>query len=61
MEGAASTPGCFNFYVEDVESLWVRLQKHRVTVVEELFDPEYGSRKFTIVDTDGNELGFVLA
>ena len=30
-------------------------------VVEELFDTPYGSRKFTIRDPDGNELGFVQA
>jgi hypothetical protein len=28
-------------------------------VIEPLFDTPYGSRKFTISDPDGNELGFV--
>lgn len=28
-------------------------------VVESLYDTPYGSRKFTIRDPDGNELGFV--
>jgi uncharacterized glyoxalase superfamily protein PhnB len=41
-----------------VDALWERL-KDRVEVVEELFDTPYGSRKFTIRDPDGNELGFV--
>ncbi|WP_163527480.1 VOC family protein [Halobacillus ihumii] len=52
------TPGRFNFYVDDVDSLWERL-KNKAEVVEELFSTAYGSRKFTIVDLDGNELGFV--
>jgi uncharacterized glyoxalase superfamily protein PhnB len=28
-------------------------------VVEPLFDTPYGTRKFTVRDPDGNELGFV--
>ena len=48
----------FNFYVEDVDALWESL-KDRVDVVEPLFDTAYGTRKFTIRDLDGNELGFV--
>jgi len=31
----------------------------KVEVVESLFDPAYESRKFTIRDFDGNELGSV--
>jgi len=50
--------GRFNFYVADVDGLWEKL-KDQVEVVEELFDTPYGSRKFTIRDLDGNELGFV--
>ncbi|WP_164491763.1 VOC family protein [Staphylospora marina] len=50
--------GRFNFSVSDVDALWERL-KDRAEVVEELFDTPYGSRKFTIRDLDGNELGFV--
>jgi uncharacterized glyoxalase superfamily protein PhnB len=48
----------FNFYVQDVDALWANL-KGRVEVVEPLFDTAYGTRKFTIRDLDGNELGFV--
>jgi predicted enzyme related to lactoylglutathione lyase len=48
----------FNFDVEDVDGLWERL-KEKVGVVEPLFDTPYGTRKFTIRDPDGNELGFV--
>jgi uncharacterized glyoxalase superfamily protein PhnB len=48
----------FNFAVKDVDALWERL-KDRVETVEALFDTPYGSRKFTIRDLDGNELGFV--
>jgi len=33
----------------------------RVRVVEALFTTSYGSRKFTIADPDGNEIGFVRA
>jgi len=32
--------------------------KDQVRVVEALFTTEYGTRKFTIADPDGNELGF---
>jgi predicted enzyme related to lactoylglutathione lyase len=48
----------FNFTVDDPDSLWKRV-KDGVTVVEPLFDTPYGTRKFTIADPDGNELGFV--
>jgi uncharacterized glyoxalase superfamily protein PhnB len=48
----------FNFTVEDPDALWEQL-KDRATVVEALFDTDYGTRKFTIADPDGNELGFV--
>ena len=37
---------------------WERV-KDDVTVVEPLFDTPDGTRKFTIADPDGNELGFV--
>jgi catechol 2,3-dioxygenase-like lactoylglutathione lyase family enzyme len=50
--------GRFNFSVEDVDGLWEEL-RDRVEVVESLFDTPYGTRKFTIRDLDGNELGFV--
>jgi uncharacterized glyoxalase superfamily protein PhnB len=48
----------FNFTVADPDALWEQL-KDRATVVEPLFDKPYGTRKFTIADPDGNELGFV--
>ena len=32
--------------------------KEKVEIVEPLFDTPYGTRKFTIRDIDGNELGF---
>ncbi|WP_077325234.1 VOC family protein [Virgibacillus siamensis] len=52
------SPGRFNFYVNDVDELWEKL-KGKVEILEELFSTPYGSRKFTILDIDGNELGFV--
>jgi predicted enzyme related to lactoylglutathione lyase len=52
--------GRFNFTVDDVDSWWGRL-RDRADVVEPLFDTPYGTRKFTIKDPDGNELGFVRA
>ena len=55
---AAGRGGRFNFTVDDPDALWERL-KDDVTVVEPLFDTPYGTRKFTIADPDGNELGFV--
>jgi catechol 2,3-dioxygenase-like lactoylglutathione lyase family enzyme len=50
--------GRFNFSVDDPDELWLQL-KDKATVVEPLFDTPYGTRKFTIADPDGNELGFV--
>ena len=50
--------GRYNFTVHDVEGWWSRL-RDRATVVEPLHDTPYGTRKFTIADPDGNELGFV--
>jgi predicted enzyme related to lactoylglutathione lyase len=55
---AAGRGARFNFTVDDPDALWERL-KDDVTVVEPLFDTPYGTRKFTIADPDGNELGFV--
>jgi catechol 2,3-dioxygenase-like lactoylglutathione lyase family enzyme len=51
--------GRFNFSVKDVDVLWEEL-RNKVKVVEALFDTPYGTRKFTILDPDGNELGFVI-
>jgi catechol 2,3-dioxygenase-like lactoylglutathione lyase family enzyme len=48
----------FNFSVDEVDALWSEL-RDKATVVEELFDTPWGTRKFTIADPDGNELGFV--
>lgn len=50
--------GRFNFTVDDPDALWDEV-KDRAVVVEPLFDTAYGTRKFTIADPDGNELGFV--
>jgi predicted enzyme related to lactoylglutathione lyase len=50
----------FNFEVDDVDAWWSRLGA-RSDVVEPVFDTPYGTRKFTIRDPDGNELGFVQA
>ncbi|MBC5636108.1 VOC family protein [Ornithinibacillus sp. BX22] len=50
--------GRFNFNVTDVEILWNDV-KDKVNVIEELFSTPYGTKKFTISDLDGNELGFV--
>jgi uncharacterized glyoxalase superfamily protein PhnB len=37
----------------------LRRDRAGVEVVESLFDTPYGSRKFTVRDPDGNEIGFV--
>jgi catechol 2,3-dioxygenase-like lactoylglutathione lyase family enzyme len=50
--------GRFNFTVDDPDALWQEVREVAV-VVEPLFDTPYGTRKFTIADPDGNELGFV--
>ncbi|HET7628562.1 MAG TPA: VOC family protein [Bacillales bacterium] len=52
------TLGRSNFSVADVDALWEKL-RNKVEIVEPLFTTPYGSRKFTIKDLDGNELGFV--
>ncbi len=58
MESSKKSYGRLNFVVENVDELWDRL-KDKVEIVEPLFDTPYGTRKFTIMDVDGNELGFV--
>ena len=50
--------GSSNFTVGDPDVLWDQL-KDRALVIEPIFDTAYGTRKFTIADPDGNELGFV--
>lgn len=54
----APSYGRFNFYVADLEALWNET-KEKVEVVEGFFDTDYGTKKFTILDLDGNELSFV--
>lgn len=53
-----ATGARFNFEVDDVDAWWTRLGSHS-DVLEALFETPYGTRKFTIRDPDGNELGFV--
>ncbi len=50
--------GRYNFSVRDVDAWWEKLRE-RTEVVEALFHTPYGTRKFTIRDPDGNELGFL--
>ena len=50
--------GRLNFNVPNVDELWERL-KDSVVIIEPLMDTPWGTRKFTIPDPDGNELGFV--
>ena len=57
-EPARATGARFNFEVEDVDRWWRKLSRDS-DVLEPLFDTPYGTRKFTIRDPDGNELGFV--
>jgi uncharacterized glyoxalase superfamily protein PhnB len=49
--------GRLNFNVDEVEELWQKL-KDKVEIVEPIFDTPWGTKKFTIKDLDGNELGF---
>ena len=53
-----ATGGVFNFTVDDPRQLWEKL-RDKAIVIEALFDTDYGTKKFTIADPDGNELGFV--
>ena len=57
-EPVPATGARFNFEVDDVDAWWARLGSG-ADVVEPLTDTPYRSRKFTIRDPDGNELGFV--
>jgi catechol 2,3-dioxygenase-like lactoylglutathione lyase family enzyme len=57
---APSAGARFNFEVDDVDGWWTRLGP-TADVLEPLTTTPYGSRKFTIRDPDGNELGFVQA
>jgi uncharacterized glyoxalase superfamily protein PhnB len=47
----------FNFAIQDVDAFWESI-KDLVEVVEALYTTPYGTRKFTLRDLDGNELGF---
>ena len=58
-EPAPAVGARFNLEVDDVDAWWERLKDG--DVVEPLFDTPYGTRKFTIRDPDGNELGSVQA
>ncbi len=57
---APATGARFNFEVDSADEWWARLGQ-TADVVEPLTTTPYGSRKFTIRDPDGNELGFVQA
>ncbi len=57
-EPAPATGARFNFEVTDVDAWWARVRLG-ADVLEPLFTTDYGTRKFTIRDPDGNELGFV--
>ncbi|ADB29361.1 Glyoxalase/bleomycin resistance protein/dioxygenase [Kribbella flavida DSM 17836] len=59
-EPVPATGARFNFQVDDVDAWWARVGE-TADVLEPLFDTPYGTRKFTIRDPDGNELGFVQA
>ena len=57
-EQSVPSGGRYNFTVVDVDDLWENLRRE-VEMVEDLFESPYGNRKFTILDLDGNELGFL--
>lgn len=50
--------GRFNFDVDDVDALWEKL-RDKAKIIQPIETMPYGTRKFTITDLDGNELGFV--
>lgn len=58
VDGKVPSAARFNFDVDDVDALWNRL-KNNVNVIQPIETMPYGTRKFTITDLDGNELGFV--
>jgi len=53
--------GRFNFTVDSADEYWAQISaKGEPDVVEPLFTAPWGTRKFTIRDPDGNELGFIV-
>jgi catechol 2,3-dioxygenase-like lactoylglutathione lyase family enzyme len=53
--------GRFNFTVDSADEFWAEISaKGEPDVVEPLFTAPWGTRKFTIRDPDGNELGFIV-
>jgi len=50
--------GRFNFDVDNADALWEKL-KDKASIIQPIETMPYGTRKFTIADLDGNELGFV--
>lgn len=57
VSSVGTTSARFNFDVDNVDELWEKI-KDKVTIVEAIETMPYGTRKFTIADLDGNELGF---
>jgi catechol 2,3-dioxygenase-like lactoylglutathione lyase family enzyme len=53
--------GRFNFTVDSADEYWAQISANgEPEVVEPLFTAPWGTRKFTIRDPDGNELGFIV-
>ena len=57
MEEEKCSCGRMNFTVDNVDEMWEKL-KDKVSVIEPIYNTPWGTRKFTIADPDGNELGF---
>jgi len=58
VSGKGTTSARFNFDVENVDALWENL-KNKVTIIEAIETMPHGTRKFTMADPDGNEIGLV--
>lgn len=56
--GDSPARGRYNFDVDNVDEMWLKL-KDKVNIIAPIETMPYGTRKFTITDIDGNELGFV--
>lgn len=58
MEVDKTSCGRMNFGIQYLVEYWGKI-KDKVEVIEPICSTPWGTRKFTIIDLDGNELSFV--
>jgi uncharacterized glyoxalase superfamily protein PhnB len=55
--GTAGSSSCY-VTVDNVDAIWAEVQQAEIRVTRPIENSGYGMRDFTIVDADGNNLGF---